>query len=152
MSTILEKKSVDKLVPLIAKVLASTYLVYIKTQNFHWNVIDGRFHSLHEFFKEQYKELAEAIDEIAERIRMLGRKSPGSMREFLDLSDLDESTEELSADEMLAELLDDHLVIIQQLRQYIQQCQERGDEGTADLFIARLRAHEKTAWMLRSHL
>lgn len=131
--------------------LADTYLVYVKSQNFHWNVTDPKFHSLHEFFEEQYEELAEAADLIAERIRAVGEKSPGSMREFLGLTRLSESENHLSADEMLKALLNDHSSIIVWLRNAIEQAIKWGDQGTADLYIERLRVHEKTAWMIRSH-
>lgn len=134
-----------------AILLADTYILYVKSQNFHWNVVDVRFHSLHEFFEEQYKELAEAIDVIAERIRALGKPSPGQMQQFLELSRLEESPSHSVADEMLKTLLHDHESIIQWLRSAIELTTKMGDQGTADLYIDRLRAHEKTSWMIRSH-
>ena len=132
--------------------LADSYLLYVKSQNFHWNVTDARFFSLHKFLEEQYEELAEAIDVIAERVRALGEKAPGSMQQFLNLTRLEESPPTLSADEMLKTLLNNHESIIEWLRTHIEETANRGDQGTADLYINRLRTHEKTAWMLRSHL
>jgi len=107
---------------------------------------------LHDFFQEQYEALFEAVDIIAERIRILGQKSPGSLREFLDLSTLDEADVNLTGDEMLQNLLSDHESVVGSLRDMVKEAQEFGDEGTADLLIDRLRFHEKTAWMLRSHI
>lgn len=150
--TPLDPKSKKEVVELLSQLLGSTYVLYTKTQNFHWNLIDPRFSQLHKFFEEQYDELAEAVDEIAERIRMLGEKSPGSMLQFLKLSILKESTEELSADQMLEQLADNHTLIADTLRFWIDESSKRGDEGTTDMMIARLRAHEKQAWMLSSHL
>ncbi len=147
----LDKKSAQKIKVLLSRSLANTYLLLVKTQNFHWNVVDARFHSLHEFFQEQYEALFEAVDEIAERIRMLGFKSPGSLREFLDLGTLDEAETNLSGDDMLSELLIDHELVIKDLREQIKESIELGDEGTGDMLIDRLRFHEKTAWMLHSH-
>lgn len=135
----------------LSQVLANTYVTYVKTQNFHWNVIDPRFHFLHEFFEENYKELAEAVDELAERIRMLKMRSPGSMKEFLYLATLDESEGSLSADKMLQELCRDREALIRQLKDKIDEASRTGDQGTADLLIQHLRKHEKAAWMLRSH-
>lgn len=135
----------------LAVFLADTYILYVKTQNFHWNVKDPRFHSLHEFFEEQYKSLADAIDEIAERIRMLDAKTPASLKEFLVLTRLEEAKGNLSADEMIKQLIHDHQSIIQWLRPQIEQTGKHGDEGTSDLLIQRLRAHEKATWMLKSH-
>lgn len=150
-NTTLEADAIKQIVSDLAVFLADTYVVYVKTQNFHWNVKDPRFHSLHVFLEEQYKLLSEAIDEIAERIRMLDKKSPGSLKEFLELTRLEEAKGNLSADEMLKQLIHDHESIIKWLRALIEQINAMGDEGTADLMIQRLRSHEKMAWMLKSH-
>jgi starvation-inducible DNA-binding protein len=136
---------------LLAQLLANTYLVYVKTQNFHWNVVDERFYSLHQMFEKQYEDLAEAIDEIAERMRALRTKVPGSMRSFLEICSLEEADHDLDAQMMIRQLYEDHMAIANQLRPQIHEVQKLGDEGTADLFIQRLKYHEKTAWMLRSH-
>lgn len=150
-STTIEEESTQKISTELSIFLADTYLVYLKTQNFHWNVRDPRFHSLHEFFEEQYKSLAEATDEIAERIRALNGKAPGSFREFLDLTRLEEAKGSLSADEMLKQLMHDHQSIVDWLKPLIEQAAKLGDQGTSDLFIQRTRAHQKTIWMLKSH-
>lgn len=133
-------------------ILADTYVLYTKTQNFHWNVEDPRFYSLHLLLEKQYEDLAEAIDEIAERIRMLGERSPASLKQFLDMASLNESDGDLSGDEMFEVLLNDHETLCRFIRERIALASKLGDEGTADLLIQRLRFHEKTAWMLRSHL
>lgn len=151
-NAVLEKSAIQQIVSELACLQADTYLLYVKSQNFHWNVMDPRFFSLHQFFEEQYRELAEAIDVIAERIRALDEKSLGSMREYLEFTRLEESKTNLSANEMLKALLHDHEAIIQNLRVGIEQITKLGDQGTADLFINRLRVHEKSAWMIRSHL
>lgn len=132
--------------------LADSYLLYLKTQNFHWNVIDPKFYSLHKMFEEQYEELVKGIDEIAERIRMLGLKSPGSMKEFLEVATLNESEGNFSANEMIIILLNDHQAIANYLRAEIEEMTNFSDHGTADLMIQRLRFHEKTAWMLQASI
>lgn len=136
---------------LLTQTLADTYILYLKTQNFHWNVKDPRFSDLHLFFEKQYQELAEAVDVIAERIRILKFRAPASMQEFLEITSLEESIGDVSADEMIQILLNDNESIAQKIRPLIPESQKKGDEGTADLLIERLRAHEKAAWMLRSH-
>jgi starvation-inducible DNA-binding protein len=136
----------------LSMLLADTYVLYVKTQNFHWNVIDSRFYSLHLFLEKEYKKLEEAIDKIAEHIRKLGQVAPGSLKQFLDMTSLKESTGDLTGDEMLEELLKDHESLCHFLRERIILASKLGDEGTADLLIQLLRTHEKSAWMLRSHL
>lgn len=142
----------SKSIPLLAALLADTYVLYVKTQNFHWNVIDPRFAMLHKFFEEQYESLAEGIDEIAERIRMMQGVSPASMQEFLKLASLKESSGRKSGDQMLKELLHDYEQLICFCHDIIKKTNDEGDEGTADLVIKLLRDHEKAAWMIRSHL
>lgn len=151
-SIALDQNVTEQMGQSLAQILADTYITYLKTQNFHWNVTDGRFHSLHEMFEDFYKQLAEAVDEIAERIRMLKIKAPGSMRQFLELATLDEAEDDLTANEMIHALCHDRETLIQHIRPKIEQAGKLGDEGTADLLIQQLRMHEKAAWMLRSHL
>ena len=136
----------------LAKVLADSYMLYLKTHNYHWNVTGQHFHSLHEQFEEQYTELAEAIDEIAERIRSLGFRSPGSFREFSELTSIEEDTDHPKAMEMVRRLALSNEALIRTVRQEVPACDEAGDEATLDLLTQRLDVHSKTAWMLRAHL
>jgi starvation-inducible DNA-binding protein len=135
--------------------LADLHVLYQKTRNYHWNVVGPRFHELHEFFEEQYTEIAENIDEVAERIRQLGGKAPGTMAEYLKTARLSEEQPGVypDAETMIANLLADHEAIIRQLREDINTADEDcGDTGTADFLTALLEDHEKKAWMLRSFL
>lgn len=151
-STTLEQSSIKQICHELSTLQADTFLLYVKTQNFHWNVVDPRFSALHKFFEKQYEELADAIDVIAERIRALGEKSLGSMHAYLEYTRLEESNSNLTADEMLKTLLQDHESLIQSLRAAIEKIAAWGDQGSSDLCINRLRVHEKIAWMIKSHL
>jgi starvation-inducible DNA-binding protein len=133
----------------LAKLLADTYVLYVKTQNFHWNVTGPRFPQLHTLFQQQYEELSAATDEIAERIRALGHPAPGTMAEFLKLSSVKELPSGLDAEAMVRALLADHETVIREARAAQREIQEAGDEESSDLVIGRLAAHGKTAWMLR---
>lgn len=148
----LEPKVCSDIAQTLSQVLANTYVLYTKTQNFHWNLVDARFYSLHLLFEKQYEELADAVDLLAERMRMINAKAPGSMREFLELTLLEESVGSLSGNEMIRELNEDHIFCANALRPLVGEIADRGDEGTSDLFVSLLRAHEKNAWMLHSHL
>jgi len=133
-------------------VLADTFTLYLKTHNFHWNVIGPMFHTLHLMFEEQYNELWLAGDAIAERIRALGCVAPGSYREFSKLSSLQETGAVLSANEMIAELLRDHETCARTARWALSIARTAVDAPTEDLLTRRVMAHEKAAWMLRSIL
>lgn len=138
---------------LLKRLLADEHVLYIKSRNFHWNVTGPDFGPLHALFETQYNALAGTIDEIAERIRSLGGVAPGSMKEFLKLSRLDEQPGgKLDAEKMIAALLSDHEAVIRALRADIEKADAAGDAGTNDFLVGVLEAHEKTAWFLRAHL
>ena len=131
--------------------LADSYVLYAKTQGFHWNVLSSDFVALHELWQSQYENLAESIDETAERIRMLGAFPVASLTTFVERSQLREvTTTDMSDVAMLTETLHDHEAMVRFLREQIPLTQAPGDEGTADYFIGRLRWHEKTAWFVQS--
>lgn len=136
----------------VSKLLADSYLLYLKTQNYHWNVTGELFRPLHELFEEQYTELAGAIDDIAERIRALGYKAPGTFREFRELSSVEEDSESPSSLEMIRRLADDNERLLRTAREGLQPAKEAEDEATIDMITQRLQVHSKNAWMLRSHL
>lgn len=138
----------------LSRVLASTYMIYVKTHNYHWNVTGPLFQPLHGLFETQYTEIAKSIDDIAERIRTLGFRAPGTLQEFLKLSHLqeDEADRVPEAEDMVANLQQDHETISAAGRQLISIADEAGDQATCDLLTKQLDFHEKTAWMLRSFL
>lgn len=131
--------------------LAESYALYLKTQNYHWNVTGKHFYGLHNMFEEQYTELAESIDEIAERVRALGEKAPGSFKRFNEMSELSEPISG-SAEDMVADLTKSHEFIVRKAREFVDFAEENGDVGTADFLTARIEVHEKAAWMLKSTL
>jgi starvation-inducible DNA-binding protein len=149
----LEKNARKHVAEALAQVLAETYLTQLKTQYYHWNVTGTHFSSLHLLFESQYNALAAGVDEIAERIRYLGFPTPGTFREFAALADLKEDASLPSDWEtMVKNLLTANEGLARHLREKIEEAQEAGDEGSADLFIRRVQEHEKAAWMLRSFL
>ncbi len=150
----LSTKNLKNITGLLSLVLADAMVLYTKTRKFHWNVSGESFMELHKLFEKQYKMLEEAIDEIAERINKLGTKTPGTMQEFLEMSSLREYPGRYpSQKQMLSELLKDHEAVIVQLRQYIDDCDEKfGDIGTSDFLTDLLKEHETTAWTLRRYL
>lgn len=133
-------------------VLADTYVLYLKTQNYHWNVVGPYFRSYHLLFEEMYQELARAIDAIAEHLRGLGKKAPGSFRSFLALTRLEEATSHESAEEMIKNLAADQLHIAETLKKAKEAASGVGDVVSEDLLTQRLAIHQKNYWMLHSTL
>lgn len=136
----------------LAKVLADTYTLYLKTHNYHWNVEGEMFRTLHLMFEEQYTELATAVDEIAERIRALGFMAPGSYSEFAQLTEVKEGKGNTDAKTMIRELVEGQETVARTCRRLFDAVEEANDQPTADLLTVRMQLHEKTAWMLRSLL
>lgn len=135
----------------LSVLLADSYGLYLKTQNYHWNVTGPMFQSLHTLFQTQYEELTLIIDEIAERIRALGAKAPGSYSAFAKLSSIKEENGHPSAAEMIENLAADQNLLVATAQSLLAAAQAADDEATADLAIGRITLHEKNRWMLLAH-
>ena len=142
----------------VAKILcvcvADEFVLYTKTRNAHWNVEGPDFHEKHLFFESQYEQLDETMDDVAERIRMLGHYAPATLKQFLQLTRLsEESREKNDSHGFTKELLADHESIIVHLREHINAvANDFGDAGTSDFMTGLMEKHEKMAWMLRAAL
>ena len=136
----------------LSKLLADTYILYLKTHNFHWNVKGPMFQTLHLMFETQYNELWLAVDTLAERIRALNEPAPGTYSEYAGLGTVKETIGVPHAKEMIQILTNDHETVIRTAKAAFPTAEKGGDEATMDLFTQRIQTHEKTAWMLRSLL
>ncbi len=136
----------------LSRLLATSYTLYLKTHNYHWNVTGPMFTTLHTMFETQYTELALAVDEIAERIRALDAYAPGSYTEFTRLSAVNEEVGHPVAVDMIRALVADQRAVETSARAVIRAAEAAGDQASADLGTRRLQIHEKNGWMLRSHL
>jgi starvation-inducible DNA-binding protein len=136
----------------LSRSLADTYTLYLKTQNYHWNVTGPMFQTLHLMFEGQYLELALAVDLIAERIRALGAPAPATYHEFATLSSIAEDNDRPDATEMIRRLVAGQEAAVRTAREVSAVADAAGDQPTADLLTQRMQVHEKAAWMLRSLL
>lgn len=135
----------------LQSVLADTYVLYFKTHSFHWNVEGINFKTLHVLFEEQYTELWNATDIIAERIRALGSYGPLSFKDILETGNLQETGQLPDAKEMIIQLANDNEAIVaESLSPALLKAQELGDEATVGMLVDRIEIHEQAAWMLRS--
>ena len=136
----------------LSRLLADTYVLYLKTHSFHWNVEGPMFQTLHLMFMGQYTEAWNAIDPIAERIRSLGHYAPGSYKQYVKLATVKESDGVPRAEKMIAELIDGQEAVARTARSVLPLADDANDQPTLDLLTQRLDIHEKNAWMLRSLL
>ena len=134
----------------LARLLADSYTLYLKTHNYHWNVTGPQFNTLHQMFEEQYTELALAVDEIAERIRALGEWAPGSYSAYARLTSIEEEENVPNAENMIRQLVKGQETVVRTARSVFKAAEAASDEPTADLLTQRMQIHEKNAWMLRS--
>ena len=134
----------------LSRLLADTYTLYLKTQGYHWNVTGSMFPALHLMFEEEYIDLRDAADAIAERIRSLGNNAAASYSEFGRLSSVPDEEGAPEAMEMVRRLVEGHETVIRTARDVIATAESAGDLATADLVTSRIEIHEKTAWMLRA--
>ena len=147
MTTTIEK---SRTITELKNCLADTYTLLLKTHNYHWNVTGPNFYSLHTLFEGQYNEMFAAADELAERIRALGEKAPGSFSEFLNLSNLVEADNSLDADAMIEDLYNSNELVIETFIKLRNTADAEEDIETEDMAITRIKVHQKNAWMLNS--
>jgi starvation-inducible DNA-binding protein len=136
----------------LSKLLADTYVLYLKTHSFHWNVEGPMFQTLHQMFMEQYTETWNAVDLIAERIRSLGEYAPGTYREYARLTRIKETEGVPRAEEMVQLLIEGQEAVVRTAREALSVADAANDQPTLDLLTQRMQIHEKNAWMLRSLL
>jgi starvation-inducible DNA-binding protein len=150
----IKHENLAKVAHSLNRLLADEHVLYIKTRNAHWNIEGQDFHAQHKFFEEQYGQLEEIIDNVAERIRSLGHYAEATMQGFLKLTHLTEQTRERNdSSGFMKMLLEDHETIIIYLRENINlYANDWRDQGSSDFITSLMEVHEKMAWMLRAHL
>jgi len=139
---------------LMKEVLADQFVLYVKARNYHWNVTGPQFYGLHAVFEKIYDELSDDIDSVAERIRFLGSKAPGTMKEFWELSTLEEETGKYPEyPVMVQSIVTDFETIIEKLNSAAHKMQNAwNDEVSAGMFYGLMEKYQKTVWMMRSLL
>ncbi len=152
MKSDIKKTDRAKMAEKLGAALASTYVLYQKTQSVHWNVTGPLFVSVHKLTEAQYEDLAASIDEIAERIRALGAKTPVGLSTYINNSVIDDQTEWGDVEAMLKQLSGDNLAVADQMREFVNIADEADDVFTADLLTSRIGALEEASWMLSASL
>jgi starvation-inducible DNA-binding protein len=138
---------------ILNQLISDEQVLFAKTRNYHWNIESPSFMELHKFYEGQYTELAETIDEIAERVRKIGHYAEGRLKDYLKLANLEEGEYTNDQQTQLKNLLDDHETIIRGLRNHIPTVEDKyKDLGSADFLTGLLKEHEQWAWMIRAYL
>lgn len=150
LDTGIEQAMIGRLAEALCRVVADTFCLYLKTLGVHWNIVGSNFFGIHKLTEEQYEDLAEALDELAERVRSLGYPVPAGFAEFREFSIVEVESTIRSSEEMLRALVKDNEAVAKRLREFSNIASEAQDKFTEDMLIGRIGVHEKNAWMLKS--
>lgn len=142
------EEETKEVIDALNKLLANYQVHYQKLRNFHWNVEGKDFFELHEQFEQEYDAVKLQIDEIAERIRVFGKKPISTMAGYLETSEIKEASEEVKAEKMVEEILKDFEVLFSFLIETIEAAGEIGDSATEDMATGYLKRLEQRHWML----
>ncbi|MEW9052820.1 MAG: Dps family protein [Neobacillus sp.] len=140
----------NQLSSVLNKQIANWSVLYIKLHNYHWYVKGGQFFTLHTKFEEFYNEAGLHVDELAERLLSIGGNPVATMREYLELSSIQEATGSESAEEMVQSLINDFSIVIGELKEGMSLAGELDDETTGDMLLAIHSGLEKHVWMLKA--
>ncbi|MFD2100538.1 Dps family protein [Flagellimonas iocasae] len=132
--------------------LANYQVFYNKLRNFHWNIEGPDFFELHEEFENEYNTVKENIDIVAERIRVFGVKSNFSLKRTLELAKIKEQEKDISALEMVREVLRDFEIIHDSMLDGVNAALETGDVATEKMLTDFITELEKRHWMFTSYL
>lgn len=141
------EEETKEVVDILNKLLANYQVHYQKLRNFHWNVVGKDFFELHEQFEEEYNAVKLQIDEIAERIRVFGKKPISTMAGYLEASEIEEASENVESEKMVEEILKDFEVLFSFLIETIEAAGEIGDSATEDIATGYLKRLEQRHWM-----
>lgn len=151
-STSVSVKKDSRVIEGLNVVLADSYALMALTHLAHWNVEGEHFFGLHKAFQEQYENLFEAIDDIAEQIRTLDAYASGGLSTLAKIAGLEEFKSPLPQKDYVASLIVAHEKVVEDATRVRDIAGEVNDLQSQDLMIERLQWHSKTLWMLKSFL
>lgn len=141
-----------KVVEHLNTLLANLHVHYQKLRNYHWNVEGHDFFELHELFEQEYNAVKIQIDEIAERIRVFGKKPMSTLQEYLNTAEIKETGTDLTSKDMVTEILNDFEVLLSFMVDAVDAAENVNDLATEDLIIGYIKRTEKQHWMLTAFL
>lgn len=150
--TTTKTKTDTRLAEALNLVLADSYALMGLTHLAHWNIEGSNFFDLHKAFEKQYKELFDAVDEIAERVRALDVYAIGGLSKLARVAGMEEFSGQMPQKDYVAALIVAHEKVIDDVTRSQHLCGEMNDLESQDLMIKRLSSHQKTIWMLKSYL
>ncbi|MCG6190421.1 Dps family protein [Maribellus maritimus] len=142
----------QKLVEKLNKLLADYQIYYQNLRGLHWNVKGAMFFMLHEKYEELYNQASEVIDEIAERILMIGGEPLHTFGDYVQTATLKEVKNISEGKTGVESVLENTRFLLGSFNEIMEAAEEAGDEGTASLMSDWIGFAEKQIWMLESYL
>ena len=146
----IDNQKVLQVVSELNVLLTDFHVHYQKLRNFHWNILGKNFFDLHNRFEEMYNDTRVKIDEVAERIVTLKYHPISKLSDYIEVSRIKESSPLLTDEEMVADIINDNKIILEQLGKIIERATKAKDEGTVDMIGAYIRELEKSIWLLNA--
>ncbi|AME08858.1 MULTISPECIES: Dps family protein [Gemella] len=134
------------------KLVANLTVLYTKLHSFHWYVKGHSFYTLHQVFENYYNNVTETLDEAAERLLAIGGHPVSTLKGSLELATIKEATEKETTQEMVAQVLKDFELLINDLTYLMSVAENEGDQGTSDFALGVKTELEKNVWMLKAYL
>lgn len=144
----LDASAAQNVAAALQQLLADYQVFYTNLRGFHWNIKGHGFFVLHSKFEDLYNNAAEKVDELAERILMLGGEPVNKFSEYLKVARVKEVSGVCCGDEALKNILETYGQFIAAERKLLSLASEAGDEGTVALMSDYLKEQEKLVWML----
>lgn len=142
----------QQLVQLVNKEIANFTVLYTKLHNYHWFVTGTHFFSLHTKLEELYNEASLNLDELAERLLALGEKPVATLKEYMELTTIEEATGNESTEDMVQSVINDFEKISKELIEAIELADKEDDQVTGDMLIGMKKSLNNHVWMLRAYL
>lgn len=132
------------------KLLSDLNVFYRKLQNYHWNVKGHDFFTIHAKLEEYYNEVNEQIDEIAEHILILNGQPLGTMKDYINTSDIEEAkNEKITSQEIFTEVIKDLEKLLEDVKQIKKCADENEDYPTSSLMDEYIENYGEKLWMLK---
>ncbi|HEY8563085.1 MAG TPA: Dps family protein [Pyrinomonadaceae bacterium] len=142
----------DAIVTSLQQQVANAFILYLNYKHYHWQTFGPLFRDMHRLFDEFAEEVYGTIDELAERVRMIGQNPVSRIEEFLQTASIRSAAQNTDMREMIREANQNSLQIIKEMREAVKIADESDDPGTADVFTRFVQIHEKQEWWLRDIL
>jgi starvation-inducible DNA-binding protein len=132
--------------------VANAFVLYANYKHYHWQTYGPLFRDLHKLFDKLANDVLSTIDELAERVRMIGQDPPAHLLDAADLASVSPAAPHSTMREMVEEADRNLLVVVKEMRGGAKTADEHGDPGTVDLFSRTVQVHEKHEWWMRDIL